>query len=112
MLSYKTWKDSHYCNKRKLETHTNNTAISPWSAKLPRAVWRGATTCNKGLYGHLPLADTPRSKLVKRSLDRPDLIDAGFHKLVGKHEFAATNESGRMLKEAIPLEEMAMYKGE
>ena len=49
------------------------------------------------------------------SNDRPDLIDAGYHQFVGKYENGTTtmmdDESRRMLKEAIPLDDMMRYKG-
>ena len=83
------------------------------------AVWRGSTTCNKAMYGHLPLVDMPRSKVVQLSLVRPDLIDAAFHKLVGKYNVPIANNSSSssianvvILKEPIPLYEMMRYKGE
>lgn len=114
MPSYKLWKDLNNRNEKVGTTQNtlNNDALYPWSTKLSKAVWRGSTTCNKGMHGHLALQDIPRSKLVKSSLDRSDLIDAGFHKLVGKYKDGNTNErTGRMIKEAIPLEEMMKYKG-
>mmetsp|Transcript_31512 Transcript_31512/g.66281 ORF Transcript_31512/g.66281 Transcript_31512/m.66281 type:complete len:483 (+) Transcript_31512:27-1475(+) len=112
MPSYKTWRDLNHegqgmQNNVQLK---NNDAKYPWSAKLPKAVWRGSTTCNKGMYGHLPLQEIPRSRLVMTSLDRPDLIDAGFHKAVGKYEKEITVNESRMLKQTIPLEEMMKYK--
>ena len=95
-------------------SHAQNAALLyPWKTKLPMAVWRGSTTCNKAMYGHLPLWDIPRSQVVKLSLLRPELIDAGFHKLVGKYvEIANSSAAGLVLKEPIPLNEMMRYKGE
>jgi len=108
----------HDKRKRTIQTKNNNDDEKmrsyhyPWNTKLPKAVWRGATTCNKDLYGHLPLEDIPRSKLVQSSLDRPDLIDAGFHKLVGKYDKddEIIGKRSIMMKEAITLEEMSRYK--
>lgn len=113
MPSYKMWMDLNHKSKRTQNAQTdNNDILYPWNAKNSKAVWRGSTTCNKGLYGNLPLQDIPRSKLVKSSMEKPDLIDAGFHKLVGKYKNMDMNERSRMLKDAIPLDEMMKYKGE
>ncbi|KAL7526127.1 hypothetical protein ACHAXR_001330 [Thalassiosira sp. AJA248-18] len=112
MPSYKTWKDLNHGDQRMPNIQSNsNDALYPWNAKKNKAVWRGSTTCNKGMYGHLPLREIPRSKLVKSSLERPDLIDAGFHKLVGKYEDRTFNKKNRvMLKDPIPLDDMMKYK--
>lgn len=128
MPSYKVWKDimqQQRTNKVKdsnnlLQNVKNNTAILyPWKTKLPMAVWRGSTTCNKAIYGHLPLELIPRSKVAQLSIDRPDLIDAAFHKLVGKYNVpiannksSSSNVANVILKESIPLNEMMRYKGE
>ena len=56
----------------------------PWSRKIHRAVWRGATTSH-GIYKETPsflhvLSDIPRGKLVQKSILNPSLIDAAFTK--------------------------------
>ena len=134
MPSYKMWKDV----KKKNNQISKHKKYS-WDSKINKAIWRGSTTANKAIYGHLPLNEIPRSKLVQLSLstDKDDdtdgsrsLIDAGYHKVVGKYRLdkdsgrrtnskddGQVNDSsssgidGRMLKEAIPLEEMSKYKG-
>lgn len=113
MPSYKIWKDVNHDNDGVSMFRMNNiNALYQWSEKIPKAVWRGSTTCNRGMYGHLPLWDIPRSRLVKSSLERPDLIDAGFHKLVGKYAGVASRNAARtLLKEPIPLNDMMKYKG-
>lgn len=130
MPSYKMWKDVKKNNQ--ISKHKKY----PWDSKINKAIWRGSTTANKAMYGHLPLNEIPRSKLVQLSLLTVDiddgnrsLIDAGYHKVVGKYHLdkgsrkrnskddGQVNDSssggidGRMLKEAIPLEEMSKYKG-
>ncbi len=113
MPSYKIWKDVNHDDDGASMFRMNNiNALYQWSEKIPKAVWRGSTTCNRGMYGHLPLWDIPRSRLVKSSLERPDLIDAGFHKLVGKYAGVASRNAARtLLKEPIPLNDMMKYKG-
>ena len=123
MPSYKQWKDVYKKRRRsqnnnndnKQLPNNNNEVRYPWHNKIPKAVWRGSTTANKSIYGHLSFNDLPRSRLVQISNDRPDLIDAGYHKFVGKYENGTTtmmdDESRRMLKEAIPLDDMMRYKG-
>ena len=132
MPSYKMWKDV------KKNNHISKHKKYPWDSKINKAIWRGSTTANKAIYGHLPLNEIPRSKLIQLSLltdDKDDndgnrsLIDAGYHKVVGKYHLdkgsgrrnskddgqvndsSSSSIEGRMLKEAIPLEEMSKYKG-
>ena len=111
MPPYKTWRDikgrDGDAKGADYEEHY------PWKTKLSKAVWRGASTCNKGMYGHLPIEDIPRSKLVQSSLKRPDLIDAGYHKFVGKYQDVGKEDESRrrMHKESITLEDMMKYKG-
>ena len=117
MPSYKIWKDVNQDNNDGVSSifrMNNINALHRWSEKIPKAVWRGSTTCNKGIYGHLRLWDIPRSRLVESSLERPDLIDAGFHKLVGKYAGVASSSNARtrtLLKEPVPLNDMMKYKG-
>lgn len=124
MPSYKQWKDVYNKKRRRSQINNNNSkhlpnnhneVRYPWHNKVSKAVWRGSTTANKSIYGHLSFKDLPRSRLVQISNDRPDLIDAGYHKFVGKYENGTTtmmdDESRRMLKEAIPLDDMMRYKG-
>lgn len=105
MPSYKVWRDLFRSSAM------NNNDAYPWNEKVSKAIWRGSTTCNKGLYGHLPFLDTPRSRLVKLSMEMPDLIDAGFHKVVGKYDDISNNVKGGIMKEVVPLKEMMRYKG-
>jgi hypothetical protein len=127
MPSYKVWKDKiqqqqKQQTKKVKESNNNAATLYPWKTKLPMAVWRGSSTANKSLYGHLPLADIPRSKLVALSIARPDLIDAAYHKLVGKYNVPIANNNNSsssssidnvgIVKEPIPLIEMMRYKGE
>jgi hypothetical protein len=45
-------------------------------------------------------------------MERPDLIDAGFHKLVGKFDKLQIDDTiGEMMKEVVPMKEMMRYKG-
>jgi len=54
----------------------------PWLSKLDKAVWRGSTTGPANLGPHNTFDALPRAHLVKKSMDRPDLIDAGFTSFV------------------------------
>lgn len=118
MPSYKAWRDASKSvtvdeNYWKNEFRKNHKQY-PWATKLNMAVWRGSTTFNKGLYGRLGFDEIPRAKLVEKGKES-DLIDAAFHKLVGKYE---DETQTRMLynfrdtlKEGIPLKDMMRYKG-
>jgi hypothetical protein len=113
MPSYKMWRDLNKNEHEILSAAINSNDSYPWNTKISKAVWRGSTTFNHGLYGHLPLLDIPRSRLVKLSLERPDLIDAGFHRLVGKYNDNSRDyiNIDRMIKDAVPFKEMMRYKG-
>lgn len=53
-------------------------AKHPWKSKVPVAFWRGTTT--GGPFDLSNYAQGVRFRLVKKSQDRPDLIDAAFNK--------------------------------
>jgi hypothetical protein len=76
-------------------------------------VWRGSTTFNKGIYGEVEFHELPRARLVAKGKERSSLIDAAFHKFVGKYEMdkkRLANET--VVKDGIPLKDMMKYKGE
>lgn len=109
--SYKTWKS--LINEKIYSsweaTFRENQEVYPWRNKKKKAVWRGSTTSNKNMHGHLDLNDTPRGRLVQSGFDN-SLMDVGFHKLVGKHQ-GVSNESQRLiLKDPIPLAQMMKYR--
>jgi hypothetical protein len=117
MPSYKAWRDWSKRTKDDKDywqdTFRANNDEYPWEDKLNKAVWRGATTFNKGLYGNLDFHDIPRVRLVEIAREST-LIDAAFHKLVGKYEDESQTPSHirELLEDSIPLNEMMRYKGE
>lgn len=118
MPSYKAWREANrsvIVNEMYWDhTFRENAREYPWDSKLNMAVWRGSTTFNKGLYGSLDFHDIPRAKLVQKA-EESALIDAAFHKIVGKYQadpnLQHSNKAKVSLKEAIPLKEMMRYKG-
>lgn len=54
----------------------------PWTSKINKALWRGSTTGPE----YLPFEELSRAKLVKKSIDRPDLLDFGFTSFVQSFE--------------------------
>lgn len=104
--SYKAWKSLK--QRRTWETvFKRNEKLYPWSKKVKKAVWRGSTTSNKGMYGQLELLETPRGMLVKNGVNN-SLLDVGFHKVVGKYENTPIDPN--LLKDPIPLEKMMNNK--
>ena len=85
MPSYETWK--YYHRSHRLEEHWERTFRQneqqyPWNQKIKKAIWRGSTTYEGSQYEEwATLGDTPRGKLVLKSLEHPNLIDAAFHKI-------------------------------
>ncbi len=143
MPSYKIWRGLNKGSNRNNQVKSiqsnmqTNQQLHPWHAKIYMAIWRGSTTSNSGMYGHLSIEEIPRAKLVQISLENENVIDAGFHRLVGRYatqeingtmnytsdetvndksdeereERTDTVRIGRMMKEAVPLDEMMKYKG-
>ncbi len=104
--SYKTWRNLKRGGTWKT-TFRRNEKLYPWSKKINKAVWRGSTTSNKGMHGHLELLETPRGMLVNKGINN-SLLDVGFHKMVGKYEHAPIDRN--LLKNPIPLEKMMTHK--
>lgn len=104
--SYKAWK--HIKDRVTWETwFRRNAKLYPWSNKINKAVWRGSTTSNKGMYGHLELLQTPRGMLVNNGINN-SLMDVGFHKIVGKYGHSPIDHN--LLKDPIPLEKMMEHR--
>ena len=109
--SYKTWKSliNEKMHSSWEASFRENEEVYPWRNKIQKAVWRGSTTSNNNMHGHLDLNDTPRGRLVQSGFDNL-VMDVGFHKLVGKYQ-GVSNESQRLiLKDPIPLAQMMKYR--
>jgi len=63
---------------------------SPWSSKKNVVFWRGSTT--GGIYNKTNWMTFPRVKLVKKGIERPDIVNAKFVNFCqgaeGIHEFS------------------------
>ncbi|KAL3807429.1 hypothetical protein ACHAXA_003958 [Cyclostephanos tholiformis] len=77
----------------------------PWHSKIDRAVWRGSTTG----WQHLPFNELPRAKLVKMSMDRPDIIDAGFTSFVQGWKWRKLMNQ-TIAANVIPFEDLMKYR--
>lgn len=77
----------------------------PWQSKIDRAVWRGSTTGPQ----YVPFDDLPRAKLVKKSMGRPDIIDAGFTSFVQGWEWQNLSKQ-TIAASAIPFEDLMKYR--
>lgn len=116
MPSYETW--AFYVHRSyQLEEHWEQTFHEdekdyPWAKKLDKAVWRGSTTYEGSQYSESLLGETPRGRLVNKSMEHPDLIDAGFHKIIEK--FRVERHELRKhftLAKKIDSRDMMQYKG-
>ena len=112
--SYFTWKSFH-------KEHTSHSSWKstfatykkqyPWATKINKAVWRGATTYDPKRYLGLNLNNTPRGMLVQKGMEHPDLIDAGFVKLIQQYENMEkelTNQT--ILTECMKFDDQMNYK--
>eukprot|EP00571_Detonula_confervacea_P009091 CAMPEP_0172316966 /NCGR_PEP_ID=MMETSP1058-20130122/30145_1 /TAXON_ID=83371 /ORGANISM="Detonula confervacea, Strain CCMP 353" /LENGTH=461 /DNA_ID=CAMNT_0013031409 /DNA_START=229 /DNA_END=1611 /DNA_ORIENTATION=- len=112
--SYETWK--YYSASHKLEKHwertfQHNERKYPWSLKMNKAVWRGSTTYEGSQYHQSELGDTPRGKLVAKSMEYPGLIDAAFHKIIQKFQSQRHELAGQFtVAKALNPMEMMKYK--
>jgi len=73
-------------------------------------VWRGTSTYDFHYEGH-DLSDTPRGRVVRLSMEHPNLIDAGFVRLAQQFENATFTEKNKtILTERMKFEDMMNYK--
>ena len=76
--SYEIWKEFGSKNNTWEGTYAKYIELYPWSKKIPKAVWRGSTTCDASQYRNSSFHDIPRAKLVQASIDHPSVLDAAF----------------------------------
>jgi hypothetical protein len=89
MVSYETWNAFHKTHDKHFTwdaTFANDEKRYPWETKIPKVVWRGTTTHEQTQFGDAEFLDIPRAKLVKASIDNPEIIDAGFTAIIQKFE--------------------------
>lgn len=89
MVSYETWNAFHESHDKHFTWDTTfafDEKRYPWDTKIPKVVWRGTTTHEQTQFGDAEFLDIPRAKLVKASIDYPDIIDAGFTAIIQKFE--------------------------
>ena len=85
-------------------TFKNHESKYPWQSKIDRAIWRGSTTGTNLLF-----FDLPRAKLVKKSMSRPDIIDAGFTSFVQGWEWQKLSNQ-TISANLIPFEDLMKYR--
>ena len=110
--SYETWYFYHGDFKQPTDwvsKFQENNLRYPWSEKADMAVWRGSTTFDVSQYLQASLNETPRGLLVKKGLEYPTLIDAGFTRIYDKFELEK-NET--RLSKGMSMDDMMRYKGE
>lgn len=115
MPSYETWGFYHRSHKQEKhweQTFEQDEIQFPWSLKTNKAVWRGSTTYEGSQYHESALGETPRGKLVKKSMEHPELIDAAFHKINQKFQSQRHELTGQFtVAKRINPREMMKYKG-
>lgn len=111
--SYEIWKDfskKHTSEESWDATFALKSEQYPWENKSNLALWRGTTTYDLNYTGH-DLNDTPRGRLVRLSMNHPNLIDAGFVKLNQQYENATfTDENRPIVTERMKFDDMMKYK--
>mmetsp|Transcript_8816 Transcript_8816/g.19785 ORF Transcript_8816/g.19785 Transcript_8816/m.19785 type:complete len:412 (+) Transcript_8816:182-1417(+) len=86
--SYVSWDSFHKEHKSHSSwksTFASYSRLYPWSSKINKAVWRGTTTYNP-YFGAVELNKTPRGELVQKSMEYPEIIDAGFVKFIQQYK--------------------------
>ena len=113
--SYETWKYYHRTHKLSQDWETTfiqNDRSYPWSTKINKAVWRGSTTYEGSQYSSSELKDTPRGKLVLKSMEHPEFIDAAFHKILQKFKVQKKELKDQFtVSKRMNLKDMMKYKG-
>ena len=116
MVSYETWNAFH---KRHIKHYTwddtfaNDEVRYPWKEKINKVVWRGTTTHEQTQFGDSDFTDIPRAKLVRAGMENPNVIDAGFTKIIQKFEEEKNAiEKQTRMGEFIPFVQQMKYKGE
>ena len=111
--SYLSWKTFHKEHKTHFSWDAAFALKSqqyPWSSKINKAVWRGATTYDAYFNG-AELNETPRGKLVQKSMASPGVIDAGFVKLNQQYSSRETELSNQtILTERMHFDDQMKYK--
>ena len=83
----------------------------PWKSKIDIAIWRGSTTGLERLEFNNTFDELPRAKLVKTSMDRPDIIDAGFTSFVQGWETIQDDLWNQTIASShIPFDNLMKYK--
>ena len=113
--SYETWKYYHRTHKLSSDwerTFVQNDKYYPWSTKINKAVWRGSTTYEGSQYSQSELKDTPRGRLVLTSMEHPEFVDAGFHKINQKFKIQKKELKDQFtVSKRMNLKDMMKYKG-
>lgn len=84
----------------------------PWSSKINMAVWRGSTTYYEEFHKNdANFSDIPRAKLVEKTREYPDLIDAAFTQLVQKFKPMKDEiEQQTVMAERMAFDDQMKYK--
>ena len=113
--SYESWFSYHRTYKSEsdwIRTFQQNEKKYPWFGKIDKAVWRGSSTYEISQFGRSAFSEIPRARLVKESMENPDLIDAGFTKI--NQKFASDKKvlaSETNVAKSVWFKDMMKYKG-
>ncbi|KAF5835937.1 glycosyl transferase family 90-domain-containing protein [Dunaliella salina] len=93
-----------------LSRHRNAFVDVPWSKKISKGIFRGATSC--GTYATNTWRSMPRTQLVWACRNRTDVCDGGFSKWAQITEGAkkAMEEEFHGLLPHVPMREYSRYK--
>lgn len=115
MPSYETWNSFHKEHTTHYSwegTFANNERNFPWASKLNKAVWRGTTTHEQTQFRDSDFHDIPRAILVQKSIENPELIDAGFTEIIQKFEKQKEELTPQtIVTDRIPFDDQMRYKG-
>ena len=117
MPGYESWnafRNKHTYHDSWLFDYTWNNTFKkyerkyPWESKIDRAIWRGSTTGPEKKL-NITFDDLSRAILVKKSMDRPDIIDAGFTSFVQGWE-REEHLNKTIVSSHIPFDDLMKYK--
>jgi hypothetical protein len=121
MTGYESWnsfRNMHAYHDSWFFDHTWDAMLTkyerkyPWESKNRKAIWRGSTTGMKRLEFNDTFDELPRAKLVKKSMNRPDIIDAGFTSFVQGWEELQDEDlwNQTIVSDHIPFDDLMKYK--
>ena len=110
MMGYEAWasfhnkhthRDTWFFASTRDRTFKKHERKYSWTSKIDKAVWQGSTIGAQNNFDELPLA-----VLVKNSMDRPDIIDAGLTSFLQDWTLEMAKNQRKVADHVLPEHQM------